>query len=210
MSVPPFWPEKATEWVALIGGVMGGLLGTAAFALSLLNYRRDRANLKFVVTQETHYPPPEPDKFSIPDGIFFQLRITNVGRRPIRIESVYALLHNRPEFGPVLVSLEPENREADAGSVVLTESDPTVAYVSGPIEEDELSIRDIVRFEILDSAYRLYYHYHRNYVVTRVRQLQFRYRHRDWIYRIPPSRLDMRDVARWLRETRNEHDTPTS
>jgi hypothetical protein len=56
MLVPSFWPEKATEWVALIGGSLGGLLGTSAFVLSTLNYRRDRVRLQFVANEETYYP----------------------------------------------------------------------------------------------------------------------------------------------------------
>src|SRR5947209_5165027 len=95
MPVPSFWPEKATEWVALIGGSLGGLLGTSAFILSVLNYRRDRANLQFVSRQETYYPDDESemdaDKIYIPDKIILKLRVTNMGRRPIRVESAGAL-----------------------------------------------------------------------------------------------------------------------
>ena len=43
MISPTFWPTKATEWIALVGGV----LGTFAFVLSVLDYRRDRPRLHF-------------------------------------------------------------------------------------------------------------------------------------------------------------------
>lgn len=168
MPVPQFWPEKATEWVALIGGSLGGLLGTAAFVLSVLNYRRDRARLHFFAKQETYYPDKETEQDAAgiytPDSVIFKLRVTNFGRRPIRIESAWALLHGVP----LLLALEPEKK--DAAGIVLTESEPTAIYMSCPLKPERLIIEDVVRFEVCDSAYRTYRYYHRNYVLTHIRQ----------------------------------------
>lgn len=194
MPVPSFWPEKATEWVALIGGALGGLLGTSAFVLSILNYRRDRAKLAFFASQETYYPEEESeedaDKIYIPDKIILKLRVTNLGRRPVRIDSAWALLYGMP----VLLSLEREGRKADGPGTVLTESEPTAIYVSCPLELEQLDINGIVRFEVWDSAYRTHRHYHRNYLLTLLQQAQHRLHVRFQNRSLPkPRRVTMEE-----------------
>jgi hypothetical protein len=192
---PSFWPEKATEWVALIAGSLGGLLGTFAFVMSILNYRRDRAKLRFFAEQESYYPDEvydeDFDEIYIPDKIVLKLRVTNLGRRPIRIESAWALLPHLP----VLLKLGPEKKDADPLGIVVTESEPTAIYVSSPHQAKELSIQDIVRFEVYDSAYREHRYYHRGYLRTRVSQIS------HWIHdysrrrRIPkPRRVELSEL----------------
>jgi len=195
MSVPAFWPERATEWVALIGGSLGGLLGTSAFILSILNYRRDRAKLQFVAKQEIYYPEDESeldaDKIYIPDKIILKLRVTNMGRRPIRIESAGALLYGMP----VLLLLQPETKDSDSAGIVLTESEPTAIYVSGPLRPEDLTIDSIVRFEVCDSAYREHRHYHRNYFLTLIRQVRYRLHLRSQYRKLPkPRRVEMSEL----------------
>lgn len=178
MPVPSFWPEKATEWVALIGGVFGGVLGTLAFIMAILNYRRDRAKLAFYAQQLE----PEPivpldfdetqdyDSIVFPDNVIFKLRVTNLGRRPIRIEEAWAVLNGpRPAL---LLQLEAgENKEGPPG-IALTESEPSATYVTrGYIRG--FSLNDFVRFEIYDSAFREHRYYHRGYFRTRLSQIPY-------------------------------------
>jgi hypothetical protein len=195
MLVPSFWPEKATEWIALIGGSFGALLGTSAFVLSVLNYSRDRARLQFVAKEETYYPEDESeidaDKIYIPDKVILKLRVTNLGRRPIRIDSAWALLHGLP----LLLALEPKKKDADPAGIVLTESEPTAIYVSCPLDPDQLTIDGIVRFEVCDSAYRTHRHYHRNYILTLVQQARYRLREISLNRRLPkPRHVEMSEL----------------
>lgn len=195
MLVPSFWPEKATEWIALIGGSLGALLGTSAFVVSILNYRRDRARLQFAAQQETYYPDDEDeidtDKIYIPDKVILKLRVTNMGRRPIRIESAWALLYGIP----VLLALEPTKKNTDPAGIVLTESEPTAIYASCPLNPDQLTINDIVRFEVCDSAYRTHRHYHRNYILTVVQKARYRLREISLNRRLPkPRHVDMTEL----------------
>lgn len=191
MSISSFWPEKATEWVA----VMGGLLGISAFVLSILSYGRDRASLLFVVSQETYYPEQADEdddgKIYIPDTVRWKLRVTNLGRRPIRIESAAALLYGLP----LLLVLEPEKKDTGASGTVLTESEPTVIYLSCPLKPDQLCIEDVVRFEVCDSAYRTHRHYHRNRLLTLLRQVRSRLRVRSQNRNLPkPRHVEMSDL----------------
>jgi hypothetical protein len=191
MPILSFWPEKATEWVAL----MGGLLGISGFVLSILNYRRDRARLRFTASQETYYPDQESEedagKIYIPDTVILKLRVTNLGRRPIRIESAGALLYGMP----LLLVLEPEKKDIGATGSVLTESEPTLIYVSCPLKPDQLCIEDVVRFEVCDSAYRTHRHYHRNRLLTLVRQVRSRLRVRSQNRNLPkPRHVAMSDL----------------
>jgi hypothetical protein len=175
MPVPSFWPEKATEWVALIGGAFGGLLGTLAFLLSVLNYRRDRSKLGFSAEQETPEPiyPPDLNPFEpittleayknivFPDNVIFKLRVTNLGRRPIRIEEVWGILGGpRPDLQ---FKLQTETTESDSPGIVLTESEPTAIYKSDGYIKG-FGIKDIIRFAVYDSAYREHRYYHRGYL----------------------------------------------
>jgi hypothetical protein len=82
ISPPPFWPEKATEWIALIGGSLGGLLGTAGFILSILNYRRDRAKVRLAL--RTHMRVKNSPDFD-PNADHLILTATNAGRRDIQL-----------------------------------------------------------------------------------------------------------------------------
>ena len=187
MPILSFWPEKATEWVALLGG----LLGISGFVLSILNYRRDRAKLQFVPSQETYYPDEDTGEIYIPDKVILKLRVTNMGRRPIRIESAGALLYGMP----LLLVLEPEKKDTGARSSVLTESEPTVIYVSCPVKPDQLCIEDVVRFEVCDSAYRTHRHYHRNRLLTLVRQVRSRLHVRSQNRNMPkPRHVEMSEL----------------
>ena len=80
---PPFWPEKATEWIALVGGAIGGLLAPFAFIISILNYRRDVAKLRVKFSGRKPYlvaiPPYDPNVE------YYFIRAVNYGRRPVQI-----------------------------------------------------------------------------------------------------------------------------
>ena len=82
MPTPPFWPEKATEWVSLFGG----LLGTAAFVLSILNYRRDRAKIRLRLKTHMRVNSPQFD----PNADHLILLATNAGRRDIQLTTAGA------------------------------------------------------------------------------------------------------------------------
>lgn len=78
------WPEKADEWVALIGGIVGTLLGLSSVLLTLLNYRRDNARLRLVAG----------DDMGEHAHRRLYLSITNIGRRPIHISMPWIFWKN--------------------------------------------------------------------------------------------------------------------
>lgn len=67
---------KVTDLAAILGMV----LGTAGFTLSLFNYFRDRAEVKVALKWDMTELPG--------DAAVVLIRVTNVGRRPIYITSV--------------------------------------------------------------------------------------------------------------------------
>jgi hypothetical protein len=117
--------------------------------------------------------------------------VTNLGRRPIRIESAWAL----PYGMPVLLGLGPEKKGTDPAGIVLTESEPTAIYVSCPLKPDHLPINDIVRFEVCDSAYRTHRHYHRNYFLTLIRKARYHISVRSQYRKLPkPRHVEMSEL----------------
>jgi hypothetical protein len=130
---PTFWPTKATEWVALVGGV----LGTFAFTLSLFNYRRDRARLHF------HGYDDSNDQ-RIPRRTIY-LYVTNIGRRPIEVSAPWIYWrdgHNWPM--------------RETKPIILTEQ----GHTTFELTKDRL-IDDVLAFSVRDSAQKFYWHYPR-------------------------------------------------
>lgn len=92
VTPPPFWPTKATEWVSLIGAVLGSTAGICALIISSFNYRRDRAKLHVNISKRVFAC----DEFSATDargqkGLGFTecdhalVMVANRGRRPLYI-----------------------------------------------------------------------------------------------------------------------------
>jgi hypothetical protein len=207
MPLPSFWPEKATEWIALIGGALGGLLGTLAFVLSVLNYRRDRAKLAFAAEQLEPEPilPPDfdttqgYDKIVFPDNVIFKLRVTNLGRRPIRIEEAWAILSGpRPAM---FLKVQRGEKEDGPTGVVLTESDRSVICVTtGYIKG--FSLKDIIRFEVYDSGFRQHRYYHRGYLRTHISEIP------NWVRLYLWNWQRRRQIRKTIRRVKSEFAGP--
>jgi len=129
---PPFWPEKATEWVALVGGTLGGVLGTFAFVLSILNYRRDRPKIRLRLK-------PHMRLAGDPIGDYLVLLVANEGRREVQATHAIGQYYNGDAFtfpdltGPVLSEKSP-----NATFVVKEDSlspDLWYVYVAAPVRE---------------------------------------------------------------------------
>ncbi|HEX7680251.1 MAG TPA: hypothetical protein VF713_19120 [Thermoanaerobaculia bacterium] len=136
MPIPPpptFWPTKATEWVALIGGV----LGTFAFTLSLFNYRRDRARLHFAAYDDSD------DQWVKRKTIY--LAVSNIGRRPIRI--VLPWIYWRDGSNWPMRETEP---------IVLAEQ----GHITFELTQDRL-VDEVLAFSVRDSAGKDHWHYPR-------------------------------------------------
>jgi hypothetical protein len=182
--ITSFWPEKATEWIALIGG---GAVGPLAFAISILGYRRDRAVLMFAASEEEYFDTGEPETLDASiydDKTVFRLQVTNRGRRPVRIQSVGLRLYDLP----VVLLLNPERKSDDSMGILLTESGASASYVTEPFKIGEATLRDFMRFEICDSAYREYHHYHRGYLRTQFARHRMRLQERERYRNMEPPR----------------------
>lgn len=132
MLGPSFWPEKATEWVALVGGTLGGVLGTSAFVLSILNYRRDRAKIRLRLKPHMRVAGDQ-------IGDHLVLLVANEGRREIQIPHAIGQYYNGDAFtfpdlsGPVLSEKSPN-------ATFIVKEDFNVAdlwyvYVAAPVRE---------------------------------------------------------------------------
>ena len=79
-----FQPEKFSDYLSIIAVFLSAM----SLYISYRNYRRDTSRLKVVLGFEVH-----PGR-----GSNYTVRITNVGRRPSSITSVYARLKNRKRY----------------------------------------------------------------------------------------------------------------
>src|SRR5437879_1130780 len=86
-SMPAPTPVPTPHWVVTIlsaaAAIVGMVLGTAGFVMSLINYLRDRPRAKVFLKWDTALVGDASKQMGI-------VRVTNVGRRPIYI-SVAAL-----------------------------------------------------------------------------------------------------------------------
>lgn len=143
---PPFWPEKATEWVALIGGTLGGVLGTFGFILSILNYRRDRAKIRLHLRPHMRVNAPGYD----PNANHLILRVINEGRRSVQIAHGAARYYHGDHFtfahtlvrgSPVLSEESPETTLIAKEDFVL--DDIWYFYVAAPLREYRIYVHPI-------------------------------------------------------------------
>lgn len=141
MSVPPFWPEKATEWIALVGGSLGGILGTLGFVMSILNYRRDRADvqLDFKSGMKIRIDPP---------NTYLVLSVWNRGRREVQIARADANFYTG-DGGTLMSSVA-------QGPANLSEKSPEVSYLA---REGEFPLDSVWFFSVADGARREYRRY---------------------------------------------------
>ena len=85
-SMPAPTPASTPDWVAVLSAVaaiVGMVLGTVGFVMSLINYLRDRPKVKVLLKWDMALVGNPSKQMGI-------VRVTNVGRRPIYI-SVAAL-----------------------------------------------------------------------------------------------------------------------
>ncbi len=140
----PWWPQKAHEWVAIIGGSVGAITGIGSLVIALLNYRRDRPRIRVsfgLNSKVIGHPAYDPAKD------YIVVRIVNHGRREVQINRVDALLY---EGGGYLIR--------DSGGSVLSEANPETVVL---VERTKLDLREVSCFRVLtgaDQEYRCYVH----------------------------------------------------
>src|SRR5437870_358688 len=125
---PPFWPEKATEWVALIGGSFGGVFGSLAFIISILNYRRDRAKITLNFRARVKVKGPGYD----PDALYHVLQVINEGRRDVQIARVDGNYYKGDGF----MFTDPIVR----GAAVLSEKSPEAVFF---VKDQGFDLKDV-------------------------------------------------------------------
>jgi hypothetical protein len=130
------WPEKAHEWVALIGGILGTLLGLSSFLLAFLNFRRDRAQFRLVAGDDMGEYAHRRQYLSA----------TNIGRRPIQIGAPWIFFRNIPRGNP----LHPESEE----TYTLTENQRHIFEW-----ESEVPLTEVEAFVIYDTTGRRHWLY---------------------------------------------------
>jgi hypothetical protein len=138
------WPDNVKDWVSLIGGILGGVLGTSAFVLSIYNYRRDRMKLHFSASMEGSVRTS-----------FVALRVTNIGRRPAYFTQAW------------IIWLDGDQPSAIWFDQKVDEPTPVVLAEQGVLElraevPDSITLRDVLYFGLYDNAYREYRYYPRN------------------------------------------------
>jgi hypothetical protein len=133
IPLPTFWPEKATEWVALIGGTVGGVLGSFGFILSILNYRRDRAKIRLRFRPHMHVTAPGYE----PNQNYLVLQIFNEGRREVQISRADGNYYRGDGF----TFTDPIVR----GAPVLSEKSPEATFF---LKEDSFNLQDIWYFSV--------------------------------------------------------------
>ncbi len=144
MPIPPptpFWPEKATEWVALIGGALGGVFGITAFIFSLLNYRRDRAKIALVFRARVKVSAPGYD----PNALYHVLQVINEGRREVQIARIDGNFYKGDGF----MFTDPVVR----GAAVLSEKSPEATFF---VKDEGFNLADVWYFSAYDGARREY------------------------------------------------------
>jgi hypothetical protein len=134
-------------WITQASAVMGMLLGSAGFAISLFNYLRDRPVVRVVLQWDmsiTGNPRYDHSKFW---GI---ATVTNVGRRPVFITTVGVELPkgSKPSFLLLIEAIEGRK---------LSEGDQPVTHM---IEQDQMKKHAHhwaeMRAVAIDSAGRKY------------------------------------------------------
>lgn len=143
MPVPasPFWPQKAHEWVALVGGGAGALLGISSFVVSLLNYRRDRAKIALVFRARVKVSAAGYD----PNALYHVLQVINEGRRDVQIARIDGNFYKGDGF----MFTDPVVR----GAAVLSEKSPEATFF---VEDGGFNLADIWYFSAYDGARREY------------------------------------------------------
>ena len=68
---------NASQIVAIISGILGAMLGSAGLAISILNYLRDRPNLKVTLQWDMTVLETK--------ATLGLVRVTNIGRRPVHL-----------------------------------------------------------------------------------------------------------------------------
>jgi len=135
--------KDIAPWIAII-------LSIAAFTVSVLNYRRDRANLR--VTSTYFEGGPQSDA-----GI--SIDVVNKGRRPIILESlVYVKLGRNKLGGQTVVESFGAHLNSDGG-IALTERQKHRKWLSAPelgvcFENDDVLEAD--EFRITDTLHHRY------------------------------------------------------
>jgi hypothetical protein len=148
MPIPPhspFWPEKATEWLSLIGGLVGGIFGPGAFILSILNYRRDQAKIRLRIRPRMRVRASGYD----PNTDHLLLIVVNEGRRPVQIAHAAAQYYRGDgfTFADTFVRGAPP---------VLSEESPETTIIA----RQEFNLDDIWYFYVAAPVreYRTYVH----------------------------------------------------
>ena len=68
---------NASQMVAIVTGILGAMLGSAGLAISILNYLRDRPNLKVTLQWDMTILETK--------ATLGLVRVTNIGRRPVHL-----------------------------------------------------------------------------------------------------------------------------
>jgi hypothetical protein len=98
----------AAQVVSLVTGILGAVLGSAALAISILTYLRDRPKLK-VTLQWDMVDTQRGTKMGL-------VRVTNVGRRPTHIGAVALVLPSGYAHDHLLLTQSIQGKRLEEGT----------------------------------------------------------------------------------------------
>jgi len=93
--------------VSLVTGILGAVLGSAALAVSILTYLRDRPQLKVTLQWDT-----EEVNTGRKMGV---VRVTNVGRRPAHVGAVALVLPKKYTHSHLILNKSIQGKRLDEG-----------------------------------------------------------------------------------------------
>jgi hypothetical protein len=97
----------ATQLVSLITGILGSLLGATAIVISVLNYRRDKPQLKVTLKWDMTELGTQ--------RMMGLVKVANIGRRPVYLSVVALEIGGHQKYSHLILSDSVKGKRLDEG-----------------------------------------------------------------------------------------------
>jgi hypothetical protein len=98
----------ATQLVSLITGILGSLLGAAAIVISVLNYRRDKPQLKVTLKWDMTEVGTR--------RMMGLVKVANIGRRPVHLSVVALEIGGHQKYSHLILNDSIKGKRLDEGN----------------------------------------------------------------------------------------------
>jgi hypothetical protein len=133
----------ATQLVSLITGILGSLLGAAAIVISVLNYRRDKPQLKVTLKWDMTEVGTR--------RMMGLVKVANIGRRPVHLSVVALEVGGHQKYSHLILSDSVKGKRLDEG-------DKPEAFIVNYDQMDQYKeVWDKIRAVAEDSTGKSYY-----------------------------------------------------